>query len=636
MDENIENNEIKDQRRAERRSKRERRSSSTNTTSTEEIDIKTLQKELKKAQRELKRERMAVKASEALEKEMKIQRQQLDDVIDVHMVYVRTNKELIIEEVSRAFLEMFEFTPKEIIGSNLKELVAYENIEKFYNGCEYVSSHGSEGWGTDLRMLTKENQDRFTHTFIYPSFTAGSLTGFIFVLQDISTKLLLQKLQVKLIETEKHNANTLDYVSSTSAAVLDTVSKGVSTVVKIIVTFIFLFLVYAVSFDIDEIAKGDGKFIPTSKIQHLKNQEGGTISAIYVREGDSVKKGQILAKLSPISYQSKLDENIINIKSLKAKEARLNAEANDLPMDNITCQGGCEEKFLRIERNYYLSNQKELQKNISKQLEQLNSQQSILVDSKNKLAVLQENIKTQQEEYNMKKRLVKRKIIPKFELAKLARDLNDMKGQIKSAQEMVVQTNAKIQEIKNSIEESKLTFRNKAAAALNDTISQILTLEETNKNLKDIIKRTVVRSPVDGVVKELFVHTIGASIQPSTDIMTIVPQNYEMIAEVKVKPADIAKLHIGQNVVLKVTAFDYSIYGDLKGKIINISPDTITDKDTGESHYLIYVKTKKNYLNNNPKYKIKVGMMVNADILVGKKSIMSYLLKPILKTTQRR
>ena len=635
MNDTLTEQEQKQLQREERRQQRERRSSQKELDS-QEVDVKALQKELKKAQRELKRERMAVKASEALEKEMKQQRQQLDDVIDIHMVYVRTNKELLIEEVSRAFLEMFEFTPKEIMNSNLKELVAYENIEKFYNGCEYVSSHGSEGWGTDLRMLTKANQDRFTHTFIYPSFTAGSLTGFIFVLQDISTKLLLQKLQIKLIETEKHNANTLDYVSSTSAAVLDTVSHSVSAVVKIIVTFIFLFLIYAVSFDIDEIAKGDGKFIPTSKIQHLKNQEGGTVSAIYVREGDSVKKGQILAKLSPISYQSRLDENIIKIKALKAKEARLNAEANDLPMDTITCQDGCEEKFLRIERNYYLSNKKELQQNISKQNEQLKSQQSILVDSKNKLAVLEENIKTQQEEYNMKKRLVKRKIIPKFELAKLARDLNDMKGQIKSAQEMIVQTNAKIQEIKNTIAESKLTFRNKSAAALNDTISQILTLEETNKNLRDIIKRTVVRSPVNGVVKELFVHTIGASIQASTDIMTIVPQNYEMIAEVKVKPADIAKLHIGQNVVLKVTAFDYSIYGDLKGKITNISPDTITDKDTGESHYLIYIKTKKNYLNNNPKYKIKVGMMVNADILVGKKSIMSYLLKPILKTTQRR
>ena len=160
-------------------------------------------------------------------------------------------------------------------------------------------------------------------------------------------------------------------------------------------------------------------------------------------------------------------------------------------------------------------------------------------------------------------------------------------------------------------------------------------MKETRKNLLDIIERTVIRSPVDGIVKELFIHTIGSSIQASADILTIVPENYEMVAEVKMKPEEIAQLHIGQDVKLKVTAFDYSIYGDLEGKITNISPDTITDPDTGDSEYLIYVKTKKNYLHNNEKYKIKVGMMVNADVLVGKKTIMSFLLKPILKTTQR-
>jgi len=206
---------------------------------------------------------------------------------------------------------------------------------------------------------------------------------------------------------------------------------------------------------------------------------------------------------------------------------------------------------------------------------------------------------------------------------------------MRSAKETIVQTRTQIQEIKNGMEETVLTFRNKASSQYNETIAEILRLKETRKSLEDVIERTVIRSPVDGVVKELFVHTIGTSIQPSADILTVVPDNYEMIAEVKMKPEEIAKLHIGQDVKLKVTAFDYSIYGDLEGKITNISPDTITDKDTGESHYLIYVKTKKNYLNNNEKYKIKVGMMVNADVLVGKKSILSFLLKPILKTTQR-
>jgi len=242
---------------------------------------------------------------------------------------------------------------------------------------------------------------------------------------------------------------------------------------------------------------------------------------------------------------------------------------------------------------------------------------------------------TLNEEFKAKKKLEKRKIFTKYELQKLGRDLNDAKGAVKSALEVVKQSKTQIQEIKNGIEETKLTFKNKAAKQLNETLSGLLQLKETNKNLKDIIKRTVIRSPVDGIVKEMFVHTVGGSIQPSADIISIVPDNYEMFAKIKIRPADIAKLHVGQKVKLKVTAFDYSIYGGLKGKIMNISPDTITDKIKRKKFYIVYVKTNKNYLLNNKKYKIKVGMMVNADVLVGKKSIMAFLLKPILKTTQR-
>ncbi|MEA3553708.1 MAG: HlyD family efflux transporter periplasmic adaptor subunit, partial [Campylobacterota bacterium] len=237
--------------------------------------------------------------------------------------------------------------------------------------------------------------------------------------------------------------------------------------------------------------------------------------------------------------------------------------------------------------------------------------------------------------FDTKKDLLKQKIFTKYEIRTLERELNDALSNKRSAAETIIQAQTQIQEIKNGIEETKLTFRNKAALQYSETIAEMLRLKETKKNLEDIIERTVIRSPVDGVVKELLVHTIGSSVQASAELLTVVPDIYEMIAEVKMKPEEIAKLHVGQSVKLKVTAFDYSIYGDLNGKITNISPDTIVDKETGESHYLIYIKTKSNYLNNNEKYKIKVGMMVNADILVGKKSIMSFLLKPILKTTQK-
>lgn len=599
------------------------------------LELKQLQEENKTLKEQLEEQKSSSRLSSLIDEDTLRQMNDFNDIASENLCFCVVDKNLNVKSVSKAFTELLGFNMTTLGGKNFNLLVSAEYAEKFYNGCEYVKNHDKESWGTELVLTSIDDKDIFTKTIINPLFKNDELAGFTFVIHDISSQRLLHQLQVKMMSQEKYHASTLDFISSTSAAVLDTVSYKISTVVKIVVSFIFLFIIYAVSFDIDEISRGQGQFIPTSKVQNLTNLEGGVVSAIYVREGDSVKKGQILLKLSPISYQSKLDENNIRLHELNAKSARLKAESQGLPMEDIVCDEDCEKSFLETEKEYFLSNKKELGRNISKQMEQLKYQRSALADAKYKYEILEENYMLLAEEFETKKRLEKQKIFTKYELRTLERELNDASSALASAKEIIVQTRAQIEEVKNGIEETKLTFKNKAAAQLNETSAEILRIKETMKNLQDIIERTVVRSPVDGIVKELFVHTVGSSIQPSTDIITIVPDNFEMVAEVKMKPEEIAKLHIGQDVKLKVTAFDYSIYGDLEGKITNISPDTITDKETGESHYLIYVKTKKNYLHDNEKYKIKVGMMVNADVLVGKKSIMSFLLKPILKTTQR-
>jgi len=560
-----------------------------------------------------------------------------------HMAYCIVDENLNVQNVSKAFSDILGYTDETLRNKNFSSIVDNDSVSKFYNGCEYVKNTNRdhkpederESWGTELTLASVYDQDVYTNTIISPTFYEDVHSGFILVIQDITAQKLLHKLQVKMFAQEKLDKSSLDFVSTTSAAVLDTISYKVSTVVKIVFSFIILFLVYAVAFDIDELSRGSGQFIPTSKVQHLKNYEGGVISHIYIREGDSVKKGQVLLKLSPIAHQAKLEENKIRLTELKAKVTRLEAESTGKNMNEIECTTGCDERLLDLERSYFTSNQKELNKNISKQQEQLKSKQSELTDAQNRYTVFEKNHRMLNKEFRVKKSLEKKKIFTKYELGLLERELNDSRSNLNSSKELIAQVKSQMQEIKDGIEETKLNFMNKASLQYGETVAEILRLQESEKNLKDVISRTIIKSPVDGIVKELFVHTLGTSIQSSAELLTIVPDNYEMVAEVKIKPEEIAKLHIGQAVNLKVTAFDYSIYGDLKGKITNISPDTIQDKDTGENHYLIYVKTKKNYLHNNEKYKIKVGMMVNADVLVGKKSIMSFLLKPILKTTQR-
>ena len=630
----------KEKRRAQRRKAKEAKEG--DSPSEGEVDseatIKDLQKQIKKLERELKRERRATKAAEALEKELREQRKELDEILNAHLVYVVTDKELNIEEVSSAFTQMFGYAKKEIFEQKATKLIAHESMDKFLQGCEHVSKT-KRAWATEVEVLDINFKLTSANIFIYPLVEANVLKGFVFIIEDITKEKLLQELRRKLAKLERFNADTVDFFTDTAAAVINTIDKKISITIKIIVGFIILFLLYAYNFDIDDIATGDGKFIPATKIKHLKHLEGGVVTAIFVKEGDIVKKGQVLVTLNPIQFQTKYNENKKRLMQLKAKMSRLKAEYSGEELKKIDCVidgEKCEKKIVQDELNLYRSDILELQRNISKQLEQLKAKKSELKDAKTKYKSAKENYESLKEEYDAKKSLLKDKIFSLYEIKNLRRDLIKSQTEMESAKESINQAKAKILEIKNAIEESKLKFKNKAGNEYNTALSEYNSLIEQQKNLKSIIKRTVVRSPVDGMINEMFVHTIGTSVPPGGEVLSIVPDTKDLVAEIKIKPKDIGKLHIGQTVTLKITAYDSSVYGNLKGKIVNISPDTIQDPKDRKEYYQIYVKTKTIYLDNNERYRVKVGMKVNASIVVGKKSIMSYLLKPILKSVQKQ
>jgi adhesin transport system membrane fusion protein len=232
---------------------------------------------------------------------------------------------------------------------------------------------------------------------------------------------------------------------------------------------------------------------------------------------------------------------------LKARIERLKAEFEGRKLEEIKCDGECNANILRDELNLYRSDIAKLQKTISKQQEQLKAQESVLNDAKNKYKVSKENYLSLKEEYDVKKSLVKKKVFYVYEIRNLKRELNKIESEMRSAKETIAQTKAKIQEIKNTIEETKLTFKNKAAQEHNDVLSELARLEENQKSLLDIISRTVIKSPIDGTVNELFIHTIGSSIPPGSEVLSIVPSSRELVAEVRVMPSDIGKIHIGQD-----------------------------------------------------------------------------------------
>ena len=228
--------------------------------------------------------------------------------------------------------------------------------------------------------------------------------------------------------------------------------------------------------------------------------------------------------------------------------------------------------------------------------------------------------------------LVKKRIVPEVDFLKLQRDANNVQQQLTQTRHQITTMKSMIEEAKNKREEAKLAFENKAKEELNGIESDMQQSKESQAALKDQVSRTLVRSPVDGIIKKLYVTTIGGVVTPGMKMMDILPTGDSLLVEVKVQPSDIAFLYPDQRAVIKVTAYDFAIYGGLTGRVVRISPDSINEPD-GKTYYQVWIETDKTFLGTveNP-LRLIPGMVVNAEIVTGKKSILDYLLKPLLRT----
>jgi adhesin transport system membrane fusion protein len=189
-----------------------------------------------------------------------------------------------------------------------------------------------------------------------------------------------------------------------------------------------------------------------------------------------------------------------------------------------------------------------------------------------------------------------------------------------------------ITEAERKIDETRGKFRSDALTQLNEARTELSKSQATGKALEDRVNRTLVTSPVRGIVKSLLVNTIGGVIQPGSDLVEVVPLDDTLLVEAKIRPQDIAFLHPGQEAIVKFTAYDYTIYGGLKAKLEQIGADTVTEEDGKTTFYLIKLRTDKSHLGTEEKPLLIIpGMVASVDIITGKKSILSYLLKPILR-----
>ncbi len=423
-------------------------------------------------------------------------------------------------------------------------------------------------------------------------------------------------------------------MNSLSSAILERTPSKIRIVLKIWLVAILAFIVWASFAEIDEITRGDGKAIPYGQNQIIQNLEGGIIESILVNEGQVVKEDEIILKINNARSVSASTTNKMKLQELGARRTMLHAQANKLPFEEIKTEDNELLVQMRLAKKLYDSNRLEFLAKDESIVAQINQKKQEYKEAKASILSLKRSLEYVKEEIEMTAPMVNEGVKSKVDFLKLKREASEIENRIEATELSLPRLKSAINEYRSKRIESEQLFINTAKKELNSVTAEISRLNTQQFEFTDSVERTMVKSPVDGIVQKLYVHTVGGVVQPGEDLIEIVPTSKKLILEVKIKPSDIAFIHPGAEAKIKVSAYDYAIHGGLTAKVIFISPDTITDKQEN-TFYIIHVETDKNYLGTkeHPLHIIP-GMTVNADIITGKKTVMQYILKPILRSKQ--
>jgi adhesin transport system membrane fusion protein len=400
-----------------------------------------------------------------------------------------------------------------------------------------------------------------------------------------------------------------------------------------ITAFFVLFVIWANLATLDEISRGEGKIIPSSDIQAVQVIESGIVEEFLAKEGDEVDAGQVIVRLSDIEASSDLGANRARYLGLMASIARLQAEAEgkpsiEFPKEVMEGAPGS----VTEEMNAFTANQQQIisQTNIFQQ--QLMQREQEERELTGRISDLRGVIALQREEKNMIAPLVARGSAPKLELLQLDRTIKEKSTELNSAQSSLPRVQSSINEARARIKDIETTARAKAQMELSAKLIEMNEIKERLGALSERKTRTEIKSPVRGTIQEITVNTVGGVAKAGEDIVRIVPRDDQLIVEAKIKPSDRAFIYPGQAAMIKLSAYDFSIYGGLKGEVVDISADTIED-EKGNMWFRVRLRTFDTQLKRKDQIlPIVPGMVATADILTGKKTVMQYMLKPIMKT----
>jgi len=435
------------------------------------------------------------------------------------------------------------------------------------------------------------------------------------------------------------NKHDVGFVNSLYGHAYDEPKLKIDLLFLSIIVIIVGLIIWAMIAEVDEMARGEGKVIPSHKIQKVQNLDGGLVSEILIRSGEHVSKEQALMKIDTTRFQASLEEAKEQRLVLIAKKARLNAQLKYNPsktrprikfpkeLKELGRYTNLEQKIYNNNIDEYKSSLKILELQFEQKVQEKKEIESKISQLKRSVSIVKKQTKTIA-------KMTRSGSKSKVDLLNIQKEFNTLDGDLNSAVLSLPRSKFAISESENKILEKVKGFKSNTYKELQEVSFELNKLDARLVSETDKLEKTIIRSPVDGIIKQININTIGGVVKSGVDLIEIVPDSDILLVEVKIDPKDIAFISPTQKAIVKITAYDFSIYGGLEGEIIEISADSIKDKDSKDdkSYYQVTVKTKKNYLeSNSKKLPIIPGMVASVDIITGKKTIMNYFLKPIIK-----
>lgn len=399
-----------------------------------------------------------------------------------------------------------------------------------------------------------------------------------------------------------------------------------------IAAFFAAFLFWAWNATLEEVTRGEGKIVPSGQTKTVQHFEGGIITEIIVEEGEVVGEGAVLMRVENRTAEAQLSEKLKLYRNLRAKAVRLSSEAQGLQELSFPPElRQTSPDVVRNEQLLFESRRQQLQQQISILQDQRTQKRQELQELTAKVEQAREALALAQQEEELTRPLVEQGASSRIDLIRIEQKLQELRSEIQSVELAIPRTRSAISEAERRIEEKRTTFRTEARQELNEVQGEAARVREEIEAGVDRAERTEVRSPVRGTVNKLVINTIGGVVKPGDPVAEIVPLGDSLVVEARIKPSDRAQLYRGLPATVKVSAYDFSIFGGLDAELIDISADTLVDEE-GESYYRIRLRTAESSLGEDKP--IIPGMTATVDILTGEKTVLQYLLKPIIKAKQ--